>query len=215
MGSSFPTAIDTGSDLPDAATLHAQTLGSFPHSALHENANEAILALETKVGATASVDTSSHDYLIAALQTAVTALEALTATPLVPVGGLLLYGGAAAPSGFLMADGSAVSRTTYADLFAVYATTFGIGNGTTTFNVMDMRNRVGVGAGGLYARGTTGGEATHVLSVSELPTVVYRDDTGGVHFPDGGVYTIGGNIGGGQAHNNLQPYTALNFIIKT
>lgn len=68
-------------------------------------------------------------------------------TYLVPTGAVLPYGGTAAPSNFLLCDGSPVSRSTYATLFAVVSTSFGAGNGTTTFNVPDMRGRVPVGAG--------------------------------------------------------------------
>lgn len=59
------------------------------------------------------------------------------------------YAGSVAPTGFLLCDGSAVSRTTYASLFTVISTAFGVGNGTTTFNIPDMRSRVpgGVGTG--------------------------------------------------------------------
>lgn len=65
---------------------------------------------------------------------------------LVPVGAIIPYGGATAPNaGFLLCDGSAVSRSTYADLFAVLGTAFGVGDGSTTFNVPDMRGRVAVG----------------------------------------------------------------------
>ncbi len=63
----------------------------------------------------------------------------------VPPGVVWPYGGSAAPTGFLLCDGSAVSRATYAALFAVVSTTFGIGDGTTTFNVPDMRGRVPAG----------------------------------------------------------------------
>ena len=58
-----------------------------------------------------------------------------------------MYGGATAPSGWLLCDGTAVSRTTYAALFAVISTTFGTGDGSTTFNVPDMRGVFPKGAG--------------------------------------------------------------------
>lgn len=57
------------------------------------------------------------------------------------------YAGSTAPAGFLLCDGSAVSRTTYADLFALIGTTYGAGDGSTTFNVPDLRGSVIVGAG--------------------------------------------------------------------
>jgi microcystin-dependent protein len=64
-----------------------------------------------------------------------------------PVGMLSPYGGTSAPSGWLLCDGSAVSRTTYSDLFGVIGTTYGVGDGSTTFNLPDMRAAVPVGAG--------------------------------------------------------------------
>jgi microcystin-dependent protein len=91
----------------------------------------------------------------------------------------------AAPDGWLLCDGSAVSRTTYADLFTALGTTYGAGNGTTTFNLPDLRGRVPVGAGtgagdgvagsGLptgaaltaRTRGQYGGKETHLLSGAE------------------------------------------------
>lgn len=62
-------------------------------------------------------------------------------------GMILPYGGSAAPTGFLLCDGSAVSRTTYANLFAVISTTFGVGDGSTTFNVPNLASRTIIGAG--------------------------------------------------------------------
>lgn len=64
-----------------------------------------------------------------------------------PVGTYIQHAGATAPTGFLACDASAVSRATYADLFAVIGTTYGAGNGTTTFNLPDARGLVMVGAG--------------------------------------------------------------------
>ena len=56
----------------------------------------------------------------------------------IPVGGIIQFGGALAPTGYLKCDGSTVSRTTYADLFSVIGTTYGIGNGTTTFKLPNI-----------------------------------------------------------------------------
>lgn len=62
-----------------------------------------------------------------------------------PVGTIQAYAGSTAPTGYLVADGSAVSRTTYAALFAVIGTTYGAGDGSTTFNLPDLRGRTAVG----------------------------------------------------------------------
>ena len=64
---------------------------------------------------------------------------------IIPAGSMLPYGGATAPPGWLLCDGSAVSRTTYAALFAAISTAFGAGDGSTTFNLPDARGRVLVG----------------------------------------------------------------------
>lgn len=79
-----------------------------------------------------------------------------------------------AHNGWLKCDGTAVSRTTYADLFAIISTNFGVGNGTTTFNLPDARGRVlgTTGAGsGLTSRslGASIGAETHTLTVGEMP----------------------------------------------
>jgi microcystin-dependent protein len=78
-----------------------------------------------------------------------TAYQSLSA--LLPTGMILPFGGTTAPDGFLDCDGSAVSRTTYADLFAAIGTTWGTGDGSTTFNVPDLR---GVGLRGSGQHGS-------------------------------------------------------------
>lgn len=65
----------------------------------------------------------------------------------VPIGTSLDFRGSTPPAGYLAEDGSAVSRTTYAKLFAVIGTTYGEGDGSTTFNLPDSRGRVTIGAG--------------------------------------------------------------------
>jgi len=94
--------------------------------------------------------------------------------PLIPVGGLMPYAGATSPEGWLLCDGTAINRTTYANLFALIGTTYGSGNGTTTFNVPDMRSRMPMGAGagtGLTSRAlaATGGAESVVIASGNLP----------------------------------------------
>ena len=74
-------------------------------------------------------------------------LAAAMAETRVPAGTLTMFAGDTAPAGWLMCDGSAVDRTTYADLFAVLGTQYGLGNGTTTFNLPNIQNRFPVGKG--------------------------------------------------------------------
>lgn len=72
-------------------------------------------------------------------------------------GQVIMYAGSTAPTGWLLCNGSAVSRTTYATLFAVIGTTFGAGDGSTTFNLPDFRDRFAVGAGSAYSNNSKGG----------------------------------------------------------
>jgi microcystin-dependent protein len=94
----------------------------------------------------------------------------------IPSGTIMDFGGSTAPSGWLGCDGSAVSRTTYARLFGAIGTTWGTGDGSTTFNLPDFRRRVAVGSGGSSSAtldndvGDTGGSETHTLSTAELPS---------------------------------------------
>jgi microcystin-dependent protein len=89
---------------------------------------------------------------------------------LVPIGAILAWPGATAPTGWVLCDGSAISRTTYATLFAAISTSFGSGDGSTTFNVPDLRGRVMVGKddmGGVAAqRVTDGGEGLDGASLA-------------------------------------------------
>lgn len=91
-----------------------------------------------------------------------------------PAGALAAYTSeGAAPTGWLVADGSAVSRTAYADLFQAIGTAYGEGDGETTFNLPDLRGRVPVGMDADQAefdtRGETGGAKTHALTTAEMP----------------------------------------------
>lgn len=72
-----------------------------------------------------------------------------------PIGAILPFGGGTAPSGFLLCNGVAVSRTTYSALFAVIGTSFGAGDGSTTFNVPDLRGKTPFGADTNNAVGTS------------------------------------------------------------
>ena len=82
------------------------------------------------------------------------------------VGTIKPWGKATAPAGYLLSDGSAVSRTTYADLFAVISTTYGAGDSSTTFNVPDLQGKFPQGKSGTTNLATTGGANTVTVAVT-------------------------------------------------
>lgn len=146
----------------------------------------------------------------------------------VPVGAVNSVSQAATPSGWLACDGSAVSRTGFATLFAVIGTTFGVGDGSSTFNVPDLRGQTPIGDGtgvGLTARsvGQSLGEEQHQLSVAELAShthTVVNTTTGTAGSAAGALQGLGGGgtsgpQGGNGFHNNMQPSLVLNWVIKS
>lgn len=143
----------------------------------------------------------------------------------IPVGGALAYYGSAAPnSAFVLPYGQAISRTTYATLFTLISTTFGSGDGSTTFNVPDLRGRFMAGAdamGGIAANritstylgaaatvGNAGGAQSHTLTTAQLPAHTHANSlndpghghthnaiTGGGSTTGGGGFVIPGGTG--------------------
>ena len=127
-----------------------------------------------------------------------------------PIGAVIDYAGGNAPSGWMFCYGQAVSRTTYAALFAAIGTQYGAGDGSTTFNLPDIRGRVTAGRdtmGGptanrltAYVNGTllgaTGGAQSHVLTHLEMPRHQHAGSTDPVGDHEHGV-KVGGGGGGG------------------
>lgn len=102
------------------------------------------------------------------------AVAAATASLIAPVGSIKMHGGSAVPTGWLECNGAAVSRTTYSALFAVYGTTWGVGDGTTTFNLPDLRGRSPIGIGTGNADHVTGVTITSAGSgYATAPTVTF------------------------------------------
>ena len=84
----------------------------------------------------------------------------LTGIEGIPTATIVPWSDSSVPTGFLECNGAAVSRGTYADLFAIVGTTYGSGDGSTTFNVPDLQDNVAVGKSGSKNLGSTGGANT-------------------------------------------------------
>jgi microcystin-dependent protein len=150
-----------------------------------------------------------------------------------PVGEMKPFGGAI-PSGYLLCDGSAVSRTTYAALFAYLNASslpFGSGDGSTTFNLPNLLGRTPFGYDASQTEfstlGKTGGEKAHQLTISEMPAHTHVIRADGDNIGPGPALTYdntGSNdvsptfltdsAGGDGTHNTLPPYVAVNWGIK-
>lgn len=163
--------------------------------------------------------------------------EKLPLSALSPVGSMSLFAGDTAPAGYLICDGEAVSRETYANLFTVIGEKYGAGDGTTTFNLPNMKGRVPVGLdpddSDFNTLGKSGGAKTHTLTVAQMPNhrhtghyfngqkISLNNGSGGYQMN----WTAGaasdessfatGYSGGGSPHPILQPYLAFNYIIKS
>ena len=142
------------------------------------------------------------------------------------------FAGTVVPSGWLICDGSAVSKTTYADLFAAIGITYG--DSGTDFLLPDLSSRVAVGlsaSGTFTTLGATGGEENHILTEGEMPSHSHNwtatrqqagtDDNNNTSELSKGDRGSGDTLskdtnskGSDQAHNNMPPYIVLNYIIK-
>lgn len=120
-----------------------------------------------------------------------------------PTGAMIDYAGNSEPDGWVFCNGQALNRTTYAALFAAIGTTFGVGDGSTTFNVPDLSGRVSVGYNGsdsdFSAVGNNGGEKNHTLTTSEMPVhahgITQSPHSHGVSDPGHG-HTLNGHNSG-------------------
>ncbi len=132
----------------------------------------------------------------------------------VPTGGILAYGAASAPTGFLLCDGSLVSRATFSALFAIVGIAYGAGDGMTTFAVPDMRGRypMGVAASGTgNTLGATFGAIDHTHTGpshthgATLPKAGWTPTASVVVPPTDGVLSVGNAAGAGQFNSQYQP----------
>lgn len=155
-------------------------------------------------------------------------LPAVIATVAEPIGTIKMYAGSGDPAGgsHLICDGRAISRTTYATLFSTVGTTYGAGDGTTTFNIPNFAERTPVGQStaqslitGYDARvlGNAIGEGQHVLSTGELPAHTHVITDPGHHHAIGGAQgtTNGASFSAFDAGAGVNTGTATTGITAT
>lgn len=144
-----------------------------------------------------------------------------------PTGAIIGFGSATPPTGWLACNGANVSRTTYSALFAVISTTFGVGDGSTTFTLPTSARRTLVGSGGTgtatlgAVTGNSGGEESHTQIIAELAahthTAPIASSSAGSSSTGASRVTSGntGSTGSGTAFNVIQPSLIVTYIIKT
>ena len=159
-----------------------------------------------------------------------------------PVATILPYGSGEIPQGYLLCNGQDVSRAAYADLFSKIGTTYGAGDGSTTFSVPNLRGRVVVGHSAAEPEfnnlGQRAGEKAHTLTMGEIPAhgghidgytgtlAAYLAAPGGLtsytdtahgwkQYRGNEIYPYHFDVGGGGSHNNLPPYLVGHYIIRT
>ena len=207
-------------------TTNTQTLTNKTLTSPKINENVAVTATATEL--------NYVDGVTSAIQTQLNTLTTSISTA-VPAGVITQFGGSTAPTGWVLCDGTAYSRTvTYNNLFTAIGTAYGVGDNSTTFNVPNLKGRVPVGLDSTQTefdtRGETGGAKTHTLTAAEIPghthqvtimgsdlsygTAALQGSNGGtqqsINAGEGG----GSNPAGGGSHPNMQPSLAVNFIIK-
>jgi microcystin-dependent protein len=155
MATNFPTSLD-GLTNPAAG----DTLNAPSHSTQHANSNDAIEALQTKVGVDSSAVTTSLDYKVRIGN---------------PVGEIAMWSTNTAPTGWLLCDGTPANRSTYSALHSLMQAAgypYGAGNGSTTFGIPNLQGKFPVGkdaSAEFDVLGETGGGKTNALGVSNLP----------------------------------------------
>ena len=176
-----------------ASTLNANSLGVTPIVNWYGNplvGGEIVASANIEVTYNTSFNGGNGAWVI----------ENTIALP--PVGSTMRWKTSTAPAGWLVCGGQAVSRTVYSALFSLLGTTYGAGDGSSTFNLPNSTDRMNIGAGNLYGLGQTGGSTDAiVVSHTHTATSVVTDPSHSHGTSAGGNYVFlnGGNIVAGTA----------------
>jgi microcystin-dependent protein len=231
-----------------AATVHTHTIANVTNlqtsldgkaALVHTHAISDVTNLQTSLDGKAAV---SHTHTIANVTGLQTELDGKAPVASgAPTASMMPFAGTSAPTGWLFCDGSAVSRTTYAALFAVVSTRYGVGDGSTTFNLPDLRSRFvrGAASTGSLSGSTAGADShTHTGSAASAgahthsfsaTTSASANETVNDASPTQSVatnshtHTVSGTTGSDGAHthtvsadssSNVPVHLAFNWIIK-
>lgn len=189
--------------VPEWLSTETYYVGSFVSL---DNGRMYVSVTNNNVGNNPATDTAQTNWMafptpadLSALAARVLALESATHPPV----GSLAFGPVNSMNGFLLCNGQAVSRTTYAALFSAIGTNFGIGDGSTTFNVPDYR--------GCFLRGLGGDSASDMYTKQAMgaPNITGQMNGSDNMWADGAFY-IGGSHGGGE-HRGAHDYSTFYF----
>ena len=123
-------------------------------------------------------------------------------------GTILDFGGSSVPTGYLACNGNAVSRITYSRLYSAIGTTWGAGNGNTTFNVPNLIRRTTVGSGGDATAvlgssvGSVGGSESHTLTTNQMPGHTHAGSSGSAGSHSHGSGTLSASSAGSHSHGS-------------
>jgi microcystin-dependent protein len=182
----------TLTDIASALTGSVASDGQTPMSSSLNMANNKIVSV---LDPTNAQDAATKVYVDTAITTAVAVINS------VPTGSIQMWPTASAPTGYLLCAGAAVSRITYATLFALIGTTFGVGDGSTTFNLPNYTDKFPYGT----TVAATGGSADAVVVSHTHTATTTATDSGHTHLSNA-MGLINGTINftgtGGTPYNN-------------